>query len=182
MSAASNPVPTSALATRFLIAGCAGLAVTGLGFLVSPAQNVALSYLVGFAYWVTIGIGMLLLIIIHHLTDAGWSTVIRRQYEHGVSAFKWLAVLFLPLLISAWVKPDLVWPWMNPSHVIHGGEAVSADPLWVKKSGFLNRGMFTGMSIGFFVIWIGLSGLFRKASFSQDVDGDPKWTFMNRKA
>src|SRR3954465_15580375 len=104
---ATSPAPISALASRFLIAGCAGLAVTGLGLLVSPAQNVGLSYLVGFAYWVTIGIGMLLLIIIHHLPDAGWSTVIRRQYEHGVSAFRWLAVLFLPLLISAWVKPDL---------------------------------------------------------------------------
>ena len=144
---ASSPAPTSALATRFLIAGVAGLAVTTIGLFVSPAQNVALSYLTGFAYWTAIAIGMLLLIIIHHLTDAGWSTVIRRQYEHGVSAFKWLAVLFLPLLISAWVKPDLIWPWMNPAHVIHGGETVSADPLWVKKSGFLNRNMFTGMRI-----------------------------------
>src|SRR3954471_18404344 len=138
MSAASNPAPTSALATRFLIAGCAGLAVTGLGLLVSPAQNVALSYLVGFTYWVAIGIGMLLLIIIHHLTDSGWSTVIRRQYEHGVSAFTWLAVLFLPLLISAWMQPGLIWPWMDLQHELHGGHTVGTDPLWIKKSGFLS--------------------------------------------
>ena len=103
MSAA--PQPISALAGKFLIAGIAGLAVTALGLLLSPAQHVALSYLVGVAYWVAIAVGMLLLIIIHHLTDAGWSTVIRRQYEHGVSAFVWLAVLFLPLLVSAWMQP-----------------------------------------------------------------------------
>lgn len=179
---ASSPAPTSALATRFLIAGVAGLALTAVGAFVShEPQNVALSYLVGFAYWTAIAIGMLLLIMIHHITDAGWSTVIRRQYEHGVSAFKWLAVLFLPLLISAWMKPGLIWPWMNTATVIHGGHTVGADPLWIKKSGFLNLGMFTGMSIGFFAIWIGLSALLRRNSFSQDADGDAKWTFSNRR-
>src|SRR5258708_2216727 len=114
----STPAPLGALATRFLLIGIAGLAVTALGLLVSPAQHVALSYLVGVAYWVAMAVGMLLLILIHHLTDAGWSTVIRRQYEHGISAFKWLFILFLPLLISAWVKPGLIWPWMDKLHEI----------------------------------------------------------------
>ncbi|HEY0863380.1 MAG TPA: hypothetical protein VGD97_04695 [Lacunisphaera sp.] len=181
MSASSSPAPTSALATRFLLAGFAGLAVTALGLLVSPAQHVALSYLVGFSFWVAVAIGMLLLIMIHHITDAGWSTVIRRQFEHGISAFKWLAVLFLPLLITAWMKPGLIWSWMDTSTVIHGGHTVGADPLYVKKSGFLNLNMFTGMTVGFFAIWIGLSALLRKASFAQDADGSAKWTFANRR-
>lgn len=181
MSASSSPAPTSVLATRFLLTGFAGLAVTALGLLVSPAQHVALSYLVGFSYWVTIAIGMLLLIMIHHITDAGWSTVIRRQYEHGITAFKWLAVLFLPLLICAWMKPGLIWPWMDTAHVIHGGHTVGADPLYVKKAGFLNLHMFTGMSIGFFAVWVWLSARLRKASFTQDGDGNVKWTYMNRK-
>jgi len=58
---------------------------------------------------------------------------------------------------------------------------VGADPLYVKKSGFLNLNMFTGMTVGFFAIWIGLSALLRKASFSQDADGSTKWTFANRR-
>src|SRR5690349_20522780 len=103
MSAApSTPVSLSASAGKFLVAGIVGLAITAVGLFVGDAHGVALSYLVGISYWCAIAIGMLLLIIIHHLTDSGWSTVIRRQYEHGVSAFKWLAVLFLPLLIAAW--------------------------------------------------------------------------------
>jgi hypothetical protein len=181
MSASSSPAPTSVLATRFLMAGLAGLAVTAIGLLVSPAQHVALSYLVGFSFWVAVAVGMLLLIMIHHITDAGWSTVIRRQFEHGISAFKWLAVLFLPLLIAAWMKPGLIWSWMDTSTVLHGGHTVGADPLYVKKSGFLNLNMFTGMTVGFFAIWIGLSALLRKASFSQDADGSTKWTFANRR-
>src|SRR5450432_1785752 len=104
-SHSAAPTPTPVLAKKFLLGGIAGLAVTALGLLVSPPQQVALSYLVAVAYWTAICIGMLLLTQIHYIVDAGWSTVIRRQYEHAFSAFKWLAVLFLPLLISAWVKP-----------------------------------------------------------------------------
>ena len=178
---ATSPIPTAALATRFLIGGVVGLALTGAGLLVSPAQHVALSYLVGVTYWTAVCIGMLLLILIHHITDAGWSTVIRRQWEHALSAFKWLFVLFLPLLICAWMKPGLIWPWMDRLHEIHGGHTVGSDPLYLKKAAFLNLNMFTGMTLGFFAVWTGLAYRLRKASFAQDKDGDAKWTFMNRR-
>ncbi len=184
MSASAAPVPISALATRFLGVGLAGLALTAVGFFASsePAQHgVALSYLVGLAFWIAVAIGMLMLVLIHHIFDAGWSTVIRRQFEHGLASFTWLFVLFVPLIVSAWMKPGFVWPWMDLGHELHGGHTVGADPLYVKKAGFLNRNMFTGMSVLFFAIWIWLSARLRKASFSQDADGDAKWTFMNRK-
>ena len=181
MSAApSTPASTAALAGKFLVAGLAGLAVTALGLLVADPHGVALSYLVGFAFWTAVAIGMLMLIMIHHITDAGWSTVIRRQFEHGISAFKWLFVLFLPLLVSAWVKPGFVWPWMDLGHTVHGGHTVGADPLYLKKAAFLNVNMFTGMTVAFFAGWIWLSARLRKASFAQDGDGEAKWTFMNR--
>ncbi|MEI6108215.1 MAG: hypothetical protein WCR49_14540 [Opitutae bacterium] len=180
--ASSSPASTASLATKFLIAGIAGLGLTAVGFAVTANhQAVALAYLVGVSYWTAVCIGMLLLILIHHIVDAGWSTVIRRQFEHGLSAFFWLGLLFLPLLISAWVKPGLVWPWMDRLHELHGGHTVGADPLYVKKESFLNVRMFTYMSVGFFVVWVWLSARLRKASFTQDKDGDAKWTFMNRK-
>jgi hypothetical protein len=182
MSATSTPsASTSALAGKFLVAGIVGLVIAGAGVFVD-GHGAALSYLVGFAFWTAVAIGMLMLIMIHHITDAGWSTVIRRQFEHGVSAFKWLGLLFLPLLICAWVKPGFIWPWMDLSHPLHGGHGtVGEDVLYLKKSGFLNLNMFTGMSAAFFLGWIWLAARLRKASFSQDADGDPKWTFMNRK-
>jgi hypothetical protein len=178
----SVPQPTSVLAGKFLKAGLAGLVLTALGFLFTGNhQGVALAYLVGVAYWTAVAIGMLLLIMIHHIVDAGWSTVIRRQFEHGLSAFFWLGLLFLPLLISAWVKPGLVWPWMDLAHETHGGHTVGTDILYLKKASFLNVRMFTGMTIGFFVVWVWLSRRLRQASFAQDGDGAVKWTFMNRK-
>ena len=171
---------TASTAGKALTIGIVGLVLTALGLFVSGAQIVAMSYLVGLTYWTAMAIGMLLLVLIHHIVDASWSVVIRRQWEHGLSSFRWLAVLFLPLLISVWVKPGLVWPWMDLSHAIHGGHTVGTDVLYQKKAVFLNPTMFTLMTIGFFIIWNFLSWRLRKASFSQDADGDIKWTRMNR--
>ncbi len=180
MSAHSSSESTAALANKFLVAGIVGLVLTAVGLFVAPPQALALSYLVGIGYWAAVLIGMLLLVQIHYIVDAGWSTVIRRQFEHGLSAFKWLAILFIPLVISAVMKPGLVWPWMDLAHEIHGGHTVGSDPLYLKKSGFLNLKMFLGMTAAFFIIWIWLSARLRKASFTQDKDGDPKWTLMSR--
>ena len=171
---------TASAAGKALTVGFVGIVLTALGLFVSGAQVVATSWLVGVTYWTAMAIGTLLLVLIHHITDSSWSVVIRRQWEHGLAAFKWLFVLFLPLLIVAWMKPGLVWPWMDLSHEIHGGHTVGTDILYQKKSGFLNLGMFTGMTFAFFAIWVWLSARLRKASFSQDADGDIKWTRMNR--
>ena len=187
-NAASSPVSlpavdsSASLANKALALGAAGLLVTALGIFVSGPQKVAYAYLVGITFWTSIAIGMLMLILIHHVFDASWSVLIRRQFEHGITAFKWLAVLFIPLVIaSLFYQRDLVWPWMNPGHVMHGGHTVENDILYTKKESFLNLNMFIGMTVAFFVIWMWLSARVRKASFSQDADGALKWTSMNRK-
>lgn len=171
---------TSSAASKALMIGVAGIVVTALGLFVSGTKVVAHSWLVGMTFWTAIAIGMLMLCLIHHIFDASWSTVIRRQFEHGLSAFLPLMILFVPLAIPAFMHSNLVWPWMDPHGLFHGHE-VGHDPLWVKKSGFLNNNAFLIGTFGSFLLWMWLAARLRKASFSQDVDGDIKWTFMNRK-
>src|SRR5688572_14817455 len=179
---AALPADTAAPAAgKALVVGFIGIALTAVGLLVSGAPIVAMSWLVGVTFWTAIAIGMLMLILIHHIFDASWSTVIRRQFEHGLSAFKWLGLLFLPLVLASFFyQRDLVWPWLNLDHVLHGGHTVGHDPLYLKKSSFLSPGMFIGATAGFFLIWVWLSARLRSASFTQDADGDIRWTFKNR--
>src|ERR1700761_9267097 len=126
--AASAPVILSEEAapngSKALIIGILGLLVTLVG--------IPISGLVGGTYWTAIAIGMLMMVMIHHIFDASWSVVIRRQWEHGLSAFLWLGLLFLPLIVLAWIpgQSDIIWPWMNPNHIVHGTETVSEDVLY----------------------------------------------------
>ncbi len=179
---AALPADSSAAAgaTKALVIGLAGIAVTAAGLVIAPPVNIAISWLVGITYWTAIAIGMLMMILIHHIFDASWSVVIRRQWEHGLSAFKWLGILFLPLLITAWTNPGMVWPWMDLNREMHGGHTVGHDVLYIKKAAFLNLNMFTVMTVAFFGVWMFLSWRLRKASFTQDVDGDVKWTLKSR--
>jgi hypothetical protein len=186
--AASAPVSLSAEsatggATKALVIGLIGLAVSGASFMATDAHTAAVCYLVGLVFWIAIAIGMLMWTLIHHIFDASWSVILRRQFEHGISAFPWLFLLFAPLIIASWLGThDIIWPWMNEAGTVHGGHGtIGEDVLYVKKAAFLNLNMFTGMTVGFFAIWIWLSYRLRKASFSQDLDGDLKWTYMNRK-
>ena len=168
--------------TKALYIGLAGIAATALGFLVSKPTVVATAWLVGIGFWTEIAIGMLMMILIHHIFDASWSTVLRRQYEHGVAAFPWLLLLFLPLVAASYLgKHDMIWPWMNPDHQIVGGHRVKDDLLYVKKSAFLNLPLFTIVSVAFFGLWIWIAARLRKASFTQDTDGDVRWTKMSGK-
>lgn len=172
---------TASAAGKALTIGLIAIGVTALGLFVSGAKVVAYSWLVGLTYWTAIAIGMLMLVLIHHIFDASWSTVIRRQFEHGLAAFKWLGLLFLPLVLASFFyKRSLIWKWLDLEYQLGGGHTVGHDPLYLKKAAFLSPAMFLGMTAAFFVIWIWLSARLRKASFSQDADGDLKWTFMNR--
>lgn len=178
----SSETSASSPAGKALGVGIAGIVLTILGIFVSGGKVIAFSWLTGVTFWTAIAIGMLMLVMIHHILDASWSVVLRRQFEHCLSAFPWLALLFAPLVIvSLTGSHDLIWKWMNPDYVLASGHTIGHDPLYVKKSGFLNLPMFVAMTALCFIVWIWLSARLRKASFSQDSDGDLKWTYMNRK-
>jgi hypothetical protein len=180
-SSSSSFPPAPASPGTALAVGLGASVLTWLGVFVSGAHQVATAWLVGLSFWTAMAIGMLMLILIHYVFDAMWSTVMRRQCEHAVAAFKWLALLFLPLILLSWFgHRDVVWPWMNPAHVMPNGETVGADMLYAKKAGFLNLRAFTAWTAVFFGAWVFLSARLRKASFTQDVDGDPKWTRISR--
>ena len=72
------------LKTSALIIGFIGLAGSLTGFLLRR-EHFYQSYLTAYVFWVTIGLGALFFILVHHLVDATWSVVLAtfsRKY-HG---------------------------------------------------------------------------------------------------
>jgi hypothetical protein len=176
--------PTAPKSGTALGVGLAGIALTALGLVISGSETVAVSWLVGMVFWTGIALGVLFLVMIHYIFDAGWSTVLRRQYEHVLSAFPWLGLLFVPLVVVAWTQPDMIWRWMNPAFdlaQVGGHGTIGEDILLTKKSAFLNRNFFTGLTTFSFLAWWFLASRFRRNSFTQDTDGEMKWTTSSRR-
>lgn len=184
----TSGVHYASLSKKAFVIGLIGIAIAAFG-LVTGVQNgnsrPVFSWLIGISYWLNIGVGMLFLVQIWYLFDASWPVIIRRQFEHALDGFKWLGLLFLPLLAIAWgfggADSGILWKWINPSAQIPGGMTVAEDVLYHHKTPYLNLEFFTLRVVLYFAVWIGLSSFMRKASFNLDKTGDPKWAHLPRK-
>src|SRR5712691_12314368 len=110
----------------------AGGLIALIGFLASP-QQFAYSWLVAFMFFLSLGLGSLWLVIVHHLFDAGWSVPIRRFCEH-MSRLLWtrMTFLFIPIALLA----TKIYPWMMEANKL------GDDALQAKKPLFSNWGMY----------------------------------------
>ncbi|HEY0554639.1 MAG TPA: quinol:cytochrome C oxidoreductase, partial [Thermoanaerobaculia bacterium] len=154
------------------------LAVVGLGgCLVFGFMNEANrsqlwhSWLVGSLFVLSIALGGLFFVLIHHATQAGWSVVLRRIAEHVMGTLPFLALLFLPLILFG--MGDLF-------HWSHG-EAVKQNALLRHKQPYLNMTFFVIRNGVYFGVWSAMAYWFGRQSQLQDKTGDQDLTRRMRR-
>ena len=149
------------------------VAIVGLGFSVVGAfvnpHQFSFSWLFGFAFYFTMLAGCFFWIIVHHVVDAAWSVVVRRQLENLSLLLAVMAVFFIPIGLFR----HHLYEWMNIP--------VGQDHVLDSKRAYLNWGFFLGRAIFYFVFFIGATLLFRRFSIRQDRDGNPAFTINQRR-
>jgi len=151
---------------------CAILAVVGIGGSLILARatedgmdHLLETYLVSFAFFLSISLGGLFFVLLEHCTRAGWSVVARRVAE-AIAANVWLmAVLAVPVVLGM----HHLYHWSDAAAVAH-------DPLLEGKVGFLNPTFWTIRLVLYFVIWGVMATFLYRTSLSQDSSGDPALT------
>lgn len=118
------------------------------------------AWLLAFMFFLTLSLGALFLVFVHHLTDAGWSVATRRVNEHIASfLFPWLAILFLPI---GFLGKD-IYKWMTlPST---DGSVAPKLPV------FTTAGFWVTSAI-FFGIWWIMTSRINYWSLRQDTKGE----------
>jgi hypothetical protein len=153
----------------WLIWGGGALAL--LGLLLNPTQF-GYSWLLAFLFYLSLALGALFLVIVHHLFDAGWSVPIRRFCEHlACLASPMMALLFIPIAILA----TRIYPWL--------GAELQANPdhaLYVKWPLFTRWMFYLLSAVCFFIWWLVASNL-RKWSLQQDQSGSAECTHAMRR-
>jgi len=147
----------------------AGGLLAAIGAVVSIEQF-AFSWLLGFMFCLSLGVGALFLVLVHHLFDAGWSVPQRRFLEHMASLLSpWMGILFIPIALLA---PKYLYGWMqNDPHTDHA--------LHAKLPLFTVVGFYLVVVFNFVMWWVLTRGLLRW-SIEQDKTGDARCTFKMR--
>ncbi|MHC4339245.1 MAG: hypothetical protein ACYSX0_03385 [Planctomycetota bacterium] len=148
---------------RRLLASLAGLGLIGCA--IAPWFDVdrALgALLVAFAFVLTIVMGMLFFVLLQHVTDAGWSVVVRRWAEQFLSAIPILALFLLPILIGV----DELFAWADEARTF-------GDHLYEIKRPYLNVPFFIVRAAIYFGLWFWLARMLRGRSLEQDRSADP---------
>ncbi|MFZ3200703.1 MAG: hypothetical protein WA175_06090 [Candidatus Acidiferrales bacterium] len=129
----------------------------------NPWQQFFRSYLVAYIYWVSIPLGCLAILMLHHLTGGWWGLPIRRILEAGSRTLPLMAALFIPILVGM----SRIYPWTQPG--------VIADDLDNQfKRAYLQPHFFMVRAVVYFAIWLVLAYLLNKWSAEQDRTGDPR--------
>ena len=146
-----------------------GGVLSAIAAVLSP-KAFGFSWLLAFMFFLTLALGALFLVMVHHLTDAGWSVATRRVCEHLTSLlFPWLAVLFVPVILFG----KQIYSWMTIAEP-HANTALNARQPVFSQPGFL------AASAIFFGLWWLLSSRLRYWSLQQDETGAPLCTHRMR--
>jgi hypothetical protein len=147
-------------ARRGTLALSALLAASWVACAVGYSQNAGqffASYLVAFAYFLTIALGAAFFLMAWNLSGAVWSLTVRRLMETVMATLPAAPLLFLPVVAGI----PVLYEWAQP-------EFISADPVLQVKIVFFNRTFFLARAAAYFLIWSVLAIVLYRKSVRQD--------------
>jgi len=124
------------------------------------------AFVVAICFCLSISLGGLFFVMIHHLVGARWSTVVRRVAENLTAAFPVLGVLtFAGIVLPAVAGYDGLYMWVDPD-LRHSDHLIHAKGAWFSPIFFAIR-----IAI-YFGVWTLIARYFRSKSIAQDTSGD----------
>jgi hypothetical protein len=127
------------------------------------------AYVTAWSFIVSISIGMLWLILLHHLCRGRWATVVRRIAEAMTEAFPIIFIAGLGFVIPVVAGYQDLYYWAHPA-----AKNAILNPHMQHKLTWLSPIMWAGRYVLYAVIFTGMAAYFAKKSREQDESGDPK--------
>lgn len=139
-----------------LVAGILLLAASVAGAYFSP-NDFFRSYLIGYLYFIGIGLGSMAFLMIHYLTGGAWGVVTRRTLEAATRTLPLLAILFIPIAIGI----GNLYDWARP-------EVLQHDRILLHRSAYSNPDFFWARAGIYLVVWNVFAYFLTRCSIGQD--------------
>jgi hypothetical protein len=148
-----------------------GVVLLSVCFISARAQPVHFlrAYLASYLFFLGIGLGSMVLLMVYHLTGGSWGFVVRRILEAGMKTLPMLAIFFLPIALGirylyAWADPDIV----------------AASPKLQYQQFYLAPTYFWIRAAVYFVLWTTMAFVLASWSRREDETGNPRLAWKSR--
>jgi hypothetical protein len=151
--------PSPALLNQLHRLRLVGLAFAGAGGALSLYGWINLperfhpAWLTAYFYWLGMGLGCLVVALLHGMAGGAWGRAVRRVVEAGYQTLPLLALLFVPL----WLEAGRIYEWADP-------EAVRQHEALARKAGYLNVAGFQMRAIIYFLVWLAMGWVIGRSS------------------
>jgi len=135
------PADIEARRSRALLIGGAALVLCAVGFFVNRDQFFR-AWLIGYMLWLSIALGSMGLMMIHHLSGGAWGMVVRRVWEASSRTLPLLTILFIPVVLGM----NRLYPWTHT-------ELMQDDAILRHKATYLNPTFFLARAAVYFIGW-----------------------------
>lgn len=157
---------TQALSLGLIVAGLGLLALTLLGGATVGWKHALASYQVGVMGVLAISLGSLFWVMVFEMTNAGWHTTMKRQWQNIMMNTWFCMVLLLVFVAVELVNQGVLLKWLDP--------AIADTHLIEHKKPFLNAGFFMVRFLVYLALWSFLTVRLYRLSVRQDSNGD-RW-------
>jgi hypothetical protein len=125
------------------------------------------AYLAAYLFYLGLGLGAMVIVMIYHLTGGAWGILARRILEAQMRTLPLMALLFLPIAYGI----AYLYPWAQL-------ELVDRFELLRHQSIYLRPGWFWLRAAAYFALWIGMAGLLARWSRLHDRDPNPRLPWL----
>jgi hypothetical protein len=115
------------------------------------------SYLVGYLYLISLTLGSMAYLMVHHLTGGAWGVMTRRSLEAATRTLPLVAILFIPIGCGM----SNLYSWARPEVVLH-------DHILQHRSGYTNPEFFLARAAIYLVVWMVFAFFLNRWSAEQD--------------
>jgi hypothetical protein len=153
---------------RALAVGVATMVVCIIGAFFDPGQFFR-AYLSAYQFYLGIGVGCWVILMLYHLTGGAWGFLIRRILEAAMRTLPLLAVLFTPVACGV----GSLYLWARPE-IVAGSAELRYNHI------YLNKEFFWARAALYFISWIAITFILDYWSRQQDRTGNPRISRWNR--
>lgn len=133
------------------VAGGAGLAGAAAGAFLSPA-TFASSWLAAWLFWLALGLGALVMAMLHRVTGGGWGDGLEPVLSAAARTLPLMILLSLPIFLSI----HELYSWSRTEQLADSQRLRAQAAVWLNPSFFFAR------LIVYLLLWWGIGALFRR--------------------